>query len=64
MRPEPWKEITTECGGTTITGSYRIAAQRVIVRAAGGSKGAPLSGLTPVYLAKMLLRELAREGNA
>ncbi len=64
MPPYIWEEITTECDGTTIRGSYQRIANRVTVKTLGGSKAAPLSGLNPEYLAKMLLRELAREGNA
>ncbi len=64
MPPYTWEEVTTECEGITIRGSYKRIANTVTVRASGGSKAAPLSGLTPEYLAKMLLRELAREGRA
>jgi hypothetical protein len=64
MPPEVWEEITTECGGITIKGSYKKAGNTVTVKASGGSKAAQLSGLTPEYMAKMLLRELAREGKA
>ena len=64
MPPEVWEEITTECAGIAIKGSYKKAGNTVTVRARDGNKSAQLSGLTPQYLAKMLLRELAREGKA
>ena len=59
-----WEEITSESAGKSIKGSYKRAANTVTVKARGGSKAGQLSGLTPEYLAKMLLRELAREGKA
>lgn len=62
MPPEVWEEITIECDGKTTKGSYRKVGKAVTVNTLHGSKTAPLIGLTPVYLAKMLLRELAREG--
>ena len=62
--PPSWKEITIEHDGEIINGDYRIAGKAVIVKARRGEKEAPPSGLTPLYLAKMLLRELAREGRA
>ena len=62
--PVSWKEITIEYNGKFIHGDYKIAGQMVIVKTVSGMKDAPLSGLTPLYLAKMLLRELAREGRA
>jgi hypothetical protein len=64
MAPEVWEEVTTECEGNTIRGSYKKTLNTVTVRASGGSRAAQLSGLMPEYLAKMLLRELAREGMA
>ena len=63
-----WKEVTIEYNGKIIDGAYRTAGRRaagkkVLVRSMrGGIKEAPLGGLTPMYLAKMLLRKLAREG--
>ena len=62
--PGSWKEITIEYNGKTINGDYKIAGKTVIVKTVRGMKEAPLSGRTPLYLAKMLLRELAREGRA
>jgi len=66
MEPS-WNEITIEYDGKIINGAYRRTGNRVgkiiLVRSARGViKEAPLSGLTPLYLAKMLLRELEREG--
>jgi hypothetical protein len=66
-----WEEITVAYDGRIIPGSYRMATgsghrgggKKVIVRSRRGSiKEAPLGNLTPLYLAKMLLRELEREG--
>jgi hypothetical protein len=62
--PGSWKEITIEYNGKIINGDYKIAGKTVTVKTVRGMKEAPLSGLTPLYLAKMLLRELAREGRA
>jgi|SoiMethySBSTD1v2_1073268.scaffolds.fasta_scaffold465546_2 hypothetical protein len=59
-----WKEITIEYNSEFIHGDYKIVDKTVIVKTVGGMKEAPLSGLVPLYLAKMLLRELAREGKA
>ena len=68
MEPS-WKEVTIEYNGKIIDGAYKTAGRRtfkkkILVRSMRGViKEAPLSGgLTPLYLAKMLLRELAREG--
>jgi hypothetical protein len=61
----PWKEISVEYEGKIISGDYRISGKTVVVRSASGVfKDAPLGGLSPLYLAKMLLRELDREGSA
>ena len=61
----PWKEISIEYEGKIISGDYRISGKTVVVRSVRGVvKEAPLGGLTPLYLAKMLLRELDREGRA
>ena len=62
--PVSWKEITIEYNGESIHGDYKIVDKTVIVKTVRGMKEAPLSGLVPLYLAKMLLRELAREGRA
>jgi hypothetical protein len=61
----PWKEISIEYEDKIISGDYRISGKTVVVRSVRGVvKEAPLGGLTPLYLAKMLLRELDREGRA
>jgi hypothetical protein len=67
-----WEAMTVVYGGRIIAGSYRITVggrhtggkKKVVVKSVVGStKEAPLKGdLTPLYLAKMLLRELEREG--
>jgi hypothetical protein len=62
MSPQVWEKITAECDGTTIEGSYRKVGNAVTVKTPSGSNTAPLEGLIPEYLAKMLLRKLAREG--
>jgi hypothetical protein len=64
MPPQVWEDVTSESDGKAIKGSFRMAGNTVTVKASGGSKAGHLSGLTPEYLAKMLLRELAREGKA
>ena len=71
MHPR-WEEVTVAYGGRIIPGSYKIVVgtphaggkKKVVVKSVLGSiKAAPLKGdLTPLYLAKMLLRELEREG--
>ena len=64
MEP-PWNEITIEYNGKVINGAYRTSRNRktIVVRSLRGAiKEAPLGALTPLYLAKMLLRELEREG--
>ena len=62
--PAGLKQITIEYNGKTIMGSYRKVGKVVTVNTLNGSKTAPLVGLNPQYLAKMLLRELDREGRA
>jgi hypothetical protein len=62
MSPQVWEKVTAECDGTTIEGSYRKVGNMVTVKTPRGSNTAPLGGLIPEYLAKMLLRELARDG--
>jgi hypothetical protein len=70
MEPS-WKEVTIEYNGKIIDGAYKISGRRaagkkILVRSMRGViREAPLSGgLTPRYLAKMLLRKLEREGRA
>ena len=64
MSPQVWEKITAEYDGTTIEGSYRKFGNSVTVKTPRGSNSAPLEGLIPEYLAKMLLRKLMREGQA
>jgi hypothetical protein len=64
MPPQIWEVVTAECDGKTIKGSYRKIGNMVTVKTLHGSKTTQLGGLTPDYLAKMLLRELARKGKA
>jgi hypothetical protein len=62
MPPQVWTEITAEYDGKTFNGYYRKVGETVTVKTPRGMKAAQLTGLTPEYLARMLLRELAREG--
>jgi hypothetical protein len=64
MTSADWTQITAEFDGTVFEGYYRKAGDTVTVRTPLGSKAAQTRGLTPTYLAKMILRELAREGRA
>ena len=64
MASADWTQITAECDGTIFEGFYRKAGDTVTVKTPLGSKAAQIRGLTPVYLAKMILRALAREGRA
>ena len=64
MAAANWKQITAECDGTIFEGFYRQAGDTVTVKTPLGSKAAQTRGLTPIYLAKMILRALAREGRA
>lgn len=64
MAREVWQEIGTEIGGKPIKGLYRYANQLVTVRTPNGSKTTQVGGLIPEYLAKILLRQLAKEGKA
>jgi hypothetical protein len=59
-----WKEITTNFNGRAVTGSYAIEDGMVIVRTPQGQKATQLSGLSQIFLAARLLRELAAEGKA
>ena len=59
-----WTPISIEYEGRVICGVYLSSSSAVTVRTTGGSKKAPLSGLSPTYLAKILLRQLEREGRA
>jgi len=64
MASGDWKELTAECDGITIEGFYRAVGDTVTVKTPLGSEAAQTRGLTTVYLAKMILRKLAREGRA
>ena len=64
MATQIWEDIAAEYEGRTFNGSYRTVRDTVTVKTPLGSKTAPLSGLNPSYLAKMLLCELARKGRA
>ncbi len=64
MPPLVWEEIAAECDGKTIKGSFRKVGNMVTVKTPHGRKTTQLGGFTPGYLAKMLLRDLARSGKA
>jgi len=64
MGLEIWREITTEYNGRAIKGSFKFLDGVVTVRTLHGSKAAQVRDQTPKQLAKILLRELARDGMA
>jgi hypothetical protein len=64
MSLELWREITAEYDGRIIKGSFKFIDGKVDVRTQHGSKTDQLGGRTPEQVAKILLRELAREGRA
>ena len=64
MSRQCWIEVSTEYDGKVISGAYIVDGNAVTVRTVLGRRRAPLSGLTPVHLAKILLRKLDREGMA
>jgi hypothetical protein len=64
MPPLGWREITIEYNGKIINGSYKITGKTITVKSAYGTKEAPLGAVIALYLAKILLRELARQGRA
>jgi hypothetical protein len=64
MASADWTQITAECDGTVFEGFYRKVGDAVTVTTLLGSMTAQTRGLIPLYLAKMILRKLAREGMA
>jgi hypothetical protein len=56
--------VTVEVGGRTYTGSYEVSGRVITVRTAHGSRATQVGGTPPDTMAKMLLRELIREGKA
>ena len=62
MASAEWTQITAECDGRIFESFFRTTGDTVTVKTPLGSKSAQTRGLTPIYLAKMILRELAREG--
>ena len=62
MGLEIWREIAAEYKGKIIKGSFKFLDGMVAVGTPHGSKTTQLGGQTPEQMAKMLLRELAREG--
>jgi len=59
-----WIPISTKYEDRTLIGDYSSNGLVVTVRTMRGSKQAPLTGLSATYLAKILLRQLEREGRA
>jgi hypothetical protein len=64
MEREVWQEINTEINGKPIKGLYKYVNRLVTVRTPNGSKTIDVGGSIPEYLAKILLRQLAKEGKA
>jgi hypothetical protein len=64
MGLEVWREIFAKLDGKIVRGSYLYADGVVTVKTPEGTKTNQVGDQTPERLAKMLLRELAREGKA
>lgn len=56
--------ITVESEGKTYTASYNVSKGVITVSTGLDSKSTQVGGLPPEHLAKLLLRELIREGKA
>lgn len=56
--------VTVEANGKTYTASYAVERKIITVSTPNGSKATQLGNLSPEHLAKMLLKELIREGKA
>jgi hypothetical protein len=63
MTTEDWKDIAIYLAGSPVKGKYCVFEGQVTVAAWNGTKMAQLGVLPAERLAKMLLRELALEGN-
>ena len=63
MTNAKWHQVTTEFNGRQISGTYSVSRGAVTVSTAHDSKSTQVGGSTPAILAKILLRELAREGS-
>jgi hypothetical protein len=57
-----WNEIEIRSRGRRVRGRYNVSDNLVTVAAWSGTKAAPLGILPAERLAKMLLRELAAQG--
>ena len=57
-----WKEVEIRYRGKPVKGRYNVSDNLVTVAAWNGTKTAPLGILPAERLAKMLLRELAAQG--
>ena len=60
--PLGWKDIEIKYRGKPVKGRYNVSDNLVTVVAWSGTKTAPLGVLPAERLAKMLLRELADQG--
>jgi len=63
MTTEDWKEVAIHFAGGPVKGKYCVFEGQVTVAAWNGTRTAQLGVLPAERLAKMLLRELAFEGN-
>jgi hypothetical protein len=62
MAKAKWHHVTTEFNGRQISATYSVSRGAITVSTARDSKSTQVGGSTPAILARMLLRELAREG--
>jgi hypothetical protein len=57
-------QVSIEFAGRLVTGTYSVWAGTITVRTVLGSRSADLGIFPPVALARIMLRDLAREGKA
>jgi hypothetical protein len=56
--------VEIEFGGRTVSGFYRVKRGLISVSTSQGSKATQVGGSPPESLARVMLRELAKEGKA
>jgi hypothetical protein len=56
--------VSIAIDGRIVSGTYSTWAGMITVKALRGSKTAQIGNLPPKYLARVMLRELARDGKA
>jgi hypothetical protein len=56
--------VTIEFEGRKVSGTYSVSRGMITVSTPYGRKITQVGGSTPASLARIMLRELAREGNA